>query len=221
MKEDLTLSSGSGWSFPSFTFFNSNALSKIFTISYWKFTLKTWLSKVVYSRHIGLSPSSYSLVLFSQIWHRGLTLHPFDHCEDTGYRFDLNWLVGRKANRIKQDNNQKETWKSFLGTQWNCEWREIFYWILSILKMLRCWGCGASGSSLRKLLQKVGSTARQVRMFISQCVRILYAVFLDIAYIRRTWNKVFVSVFEHNLRLCQAGSMQLDSKLCTCRELKT
>ena len=67
MKEDLTLSSGSGWSFPSFTFFNSNALSKIVTISYWKFTLKTWLSKVVYSRHTSLSPSSYSLVLFSGI----------------------------------------------------------------------------------------------------------------------------------------------------------
>ena len=65
MKEDLALSNGSGWSFPSLTFFNSNALSKFFTISYWKFTLKTWLSKVVYSRHISLSPHSYSLVLFS------------------------------------------------------------------------------------------------------------------------------------------------------------
>ena len=40
--------------------------------------------------------------------------------------------------------------------------------------MLRCWGCGASGSSLRKLLQKFGSTARQVRMFISPCFGMLY-----------------------------------------------
>ena len=49
-----------------------------------------------------------------QIWHRGLKLHPFDHGEDTGYRFNLTYWEETK-NMIKQDNNQKETGKSFLG----------------------------------------------------------------------------------------------------------
>ena len=76
-------------------------------------------------------------------------------------------------NMIKQDNNQKETGNSFLEPYEIASDERFFAGFSDSLKMLRCWGCGASGSSLRKLLQKFGSTARQVRMFISPCVRVL------------------------------------------------
>ena len=77
-------------------------------------------------------------------------------------------------NRVKQDNNQKETGKSFFWEPYEIANDErLFAGFCESLKMLRCWGCGAIGSSLIKLLQKFGSTARQVRMFISPCVRVL------------------------------------------------
>ena len=60
-------------------------------------------------------------------------------------------------NMIKQDNNQKETRKSFLGTLWNCEWREIFCWIFRLFEdaeMLRMWG-------KRKQLEKAFAEVRK------------------------------------------------------------